>query len=137
FPAVYVVFGMAVRPFIESYYVGGELGLRIPGWGELLAVLTLRSGLFLVACVPVLIAWRGSSRRLIAALGLALFVLVGGFQMLQSYWLPGTMRIAHALEILADSLAYLALLVVLLRPGRAVPGRTGPATRRASPIPLH
>jgi hypothetical protein len=117
FPAIYLVFGMAVRPFIESYYTGGELGLRVPGWGELLVVLFVRSFLFLLACAPVLIAWRGPPRRLAIALGAALFVVVGGVQMLQSYWLPGPMRLVHGLEIMADSFAYATAMVLLLAPG--------------------
>lgn len=136
FPVIYVAFGMAVRPVIEPYYQSGALGLRVPGWGELLPMLTLRSVLFLVACLPIFVAWRGSSLRLFVVLGTALFMLVGGIYMLQSYWLPPTLRIAHAAEILADSFVYGGALILLLRarPGPGVVAGDAPARRRWSAL---
>ena len=74
----------------------------------------MRSALFLLASVPALALWRGPRRRLAAALGLAHFVFVGLFGMLQASWLPGSMRLLHGAELLADSMTYAAALVLLL-----------------------
>jgi len=114
FPVVYVVFGWLVRPLIIEYYEQQMAGLVAPGWAQIIPTLLLRSLLFLLACLPVLIMWRGSRLRLFITLGSALFVLVGGLYMLQSYWYPITMRVVHSLEILADSLVYAGVLATLL-----------------------
>ena len=115
FPAAYVVFGLLVRPFVIIFYEQQVAGLTLPGWGEIMPILVLRSLLFLLACVPVLIVWQGSQRRLFIILGSALFILTGGLYMVQSYWLPLSMRVAHSLEILADTFVYTGALIVLLR----------------------
>lgn len=114
FPLVYMVFGWLVQPFIIEFYRQQMAGLTLPGWGEILPTLALRSLLFLLACLPILILWQESRRRLFIMLGSALFVLVGGLYMLQAYWYPPTMRVAHSLEILADSFVYAGALVALL-----------------------
>ena len=75
----------------------------------------MRSLLFLLACLPVLILWDNSPRRLFWVLGLNLFLLVGGLNMLQAYWMPANLRIIHSLEILADELLYSAVLVILFK----------------------
>jgi hypothetical protein len=80
----------------------------------------LRSLLFLLACLPVLIAWQKSRRSLLLSLGWALFVLVGLLNLLQAIWLPATLRLVHTLEILADSFVYAWVLVMLFRRGDAV-----------------
>lgn len=120
FPAAYLVFGNLVLPFVGDYYTQQYAGLTAPTWGQLLPVLFLRSLLFLVVALPVLAAWRGSRGQLFWVLGLALFMLVGGIYMLQSFWLPPVMRVAHSLEILADSLVHAAALVFLLVPPRSI-----------------
>jgi hypothetical protein len=114
FPLIYVVFGLLVQPFIIDYYRQAYAGLALPGWGEILPVAFLRSALFLLACLPLLILWQGSRQRLFLVLGGALFMLVGGIYMLQSNWLPASMRLMHSLEIAADSFAYSAALLTLL-----------------------
>jgi len=47
-------------------------------------------------------------------LGLTLFLLVGGLNMLQAYWMPNVLRVTHSIEILADELVYVGVLVGLL-----------------------
>jgi hypothetical protein len=113
FPLIYIVFGWMVQPLIIGFYEEQLAGLRLPGWGELIPVQLLRSVLFLIACLPVLMVWHGSPRSLWLRLGASLFILVGGVFMFQSYWLPAEMRIFHSLEILADSVAYAGVLVLL------------------------
>ncbi len=117
FPVVYLIFGWLVQPFVIDFYRQQMAGLILPGWGEILLTQALRSLLFLLSCLPLLILWRGSRMRLLVALGSGLFVFVGGLYMLQAYWYPPAMRIAHSLEILADSFAYAGALVALLAAG--------------------
>lgn len=117
FPVAYVVFGLLVRPFIIEYYEQQMAGLALPGWGEIIPTVLLRSLLFLLACLPVLITWQQSRLRLFITLGAALFTLVGGSYMLQAYWYPIVMRVAHSLEILADSFVYAGAVVALLVKG--------------------
>lgn len=114
FPIAYIIFGLLVRPFVIEYYQQQMMGLTAPGWEQILPTLLLRSLLFLSACLPALIAWQKSRFSLFIILGSVLFVLVGGLYMLQSYWYPTTMHVAHGLEILADSFTYAGALVVLL-----------------------
>jgi hypothetical protein len=123
FMPIYLFFGRLVVPFTYEYYRQNLLELTIPGWGQILPVLFVRSVLFLVAPLPVLITWQKSRRNLFLSLGFAMFVLVGAFLLIPAYWLPLTLRVPHSLEILADSLVYSLVLVVLLakpRQGRRV-----------------
>ncbi|HET9224609.1 MAG TPA: hypothetical protein VFO07_19000 [Roseiflexaceae bacterium] len=115
FPAIYVFFGSLVAPFVIDYYREQSLGLVLPGWAQIIPMQFLRSLLFLLACLPVLIAWQRSRRSLLLSLGWALFVLVGLLNLLQAIWLPATLRLVHTLEILADSFVYAWVLVILSR----------------------
>lgn len=119
FPLIYLIFGWLVQPFIIEFYRQQMAGLTLPGWGQILPTQALRSLLFLATCLPLIALWRGSRRRLFILLGGALFVFVGGLYMLQAYWYPATMRIAHSLEILADSFVYAGVLVALLMTGES------------------
>jgi hypothetical protein len=124
FMPIYFVFGLLALPFVSEYYQQGMYGLKEPAVDQLLAILFVRSVLFLLACLPILIAWRDSTRSLFFSLGFALFVLVGVPSILIAYWLPVGLRLPHALEILADEFMYIGVLIVLLVRGGA------PTTRR-------
>jgi len=113
FPLIYLAFGRMIAPIVTPYYEQGLFGLSLPGWDQILPVIFMRSLLFMIACLPVLILWTGSPRRLFLVLGPTLFLLVGGLNMLQAYWMPTTLRVVHSLEILADELAYTGILVAL------------------------
>ena len=121
FMPIYLFFGRLVVPFTYEYYRQELAGLTAPGWGQILPVLLLRSVLFLTVSLPVLLAWRKSRRSSILSLGFAMFVLVGGMGLIGGYWLPISVRLPHGLEILADSMVYTWVLVVLLvkTPGAA------------------
>ncbi len=133
FPLVYYFFGRLIAPIVLPYYLQGVSQLTLPGWNQILPVLALRSLLFLLICLPILITWRLSYGRLFLALGLALFLLVGGISMMYAYWLAPVLRVTHSLEILADEFFYAGALILLL--GRhmtqpegkrvLVPGRKG------------
>ena len=114
FPPIYFVFGMCVAPFVVPYYNStGILGLKIPGFDVIIRTQLLRSAIFLAASFPAILLWTKSRGRLILALGLAHAVTVGVFQLAQASFLPMTLRIAHSLEITADSFAYAAVLTLL------------------------
>jgi hypothetical protein len=114
FPLVYWTFGLMVAPFVMEYYKQGQFALAVPHPAVILATQFARSVLFLLAAMPILILWSGSRRHLIAALGVAFYVLVGLFGMLQSYWLAPTLQILHNTEIFVDSMVYALALAVLL-----------------------
>jgi hypothetical protein len=118
FPVVYWTFGLMVAPFVMEYYKQGQFALTVPQPAVILLMQFTRGTLFLAAALPILMMWSGSRRQLVLALGLAFYVLVGLFGMMQSYWLAPTLQILHNTEMLADSLVYaLALAVLLVRPG--------------------
>ena len=114
FPLAYFIFGNLIAPIVLPYYLQGSNELALPGWDQLLPVIAIRSLFFLLACLPVLIAWNLSNRRLFLTLGLALFILVGGIAMIQAYWLPTILRVTHGLEIFADEMVYAGAFVFLL-----------------------
>ncbi|RIK37377.1 MAG: hypothetical protein DCC55_24425 [Chloroflexi bacterium] len=114
FMPIYYLFGMMVAPFVGDFYQQGEFGLAAPALSTLLPVLLGRSVFFFVACLPVVIAWRGRRVDLWLSLGFALFVLVGLLYMLAGSWIAPSVRLIHSLEILADSFVYAGAIVWLL-----------------------
>jgi hypothetical protein len=64
----------------------------------------------------VILLWGKTRTALILALGFALFVFVGGFSMLTTYWFAWQLRVFHSLEILADEMLYALVLVLLFAP---------------------
>ncbi len=88
FPLIYLTFGRLIAPLVIDYYEQGLFGLSLPGWNQILPILLIRSLLFLIACLPILITWQASKRKLFLTLGFSLFLLVGGLSMLQAYWMP-------------------------------------------------
>ena len=122
FMPIYFVFGLMVYPFTGEYYRQSMFGLGMPTIDQILPILFVRSVLFFLACLPILIMWKKSDRNLFWRLGFALFMLVGFIYMLISTWLPLYVRFPHTLEILADEFVYAGALVVLIakrRPRRA------------------
>jgi len=114
FVPIYLFFGSLVAPITAEYFQQGTYGLRQPGQDEILIVLLVRSALFLLACLPIVVIWQRSKRNLFLSLGFALFVLVGFLYMLGAYYMPLAVRVPHTLEILADSFTHAGLLIVLL-----------------------
>lgn len=113
FPLIYLGFGKLVEPFVIDVYQQGLLEMTAPGWNQIIPAQMFRSLLFLVICLAIIRRWNRSRWDLRLTLAGALFLLVGGFYMLQAYWFPVGFRLAHTLEILADSLVYTACLVAL------------------------
>ncbi len=122
FPLAYYVFGMllmAVCPYLMEYYTRGVAWLRMPDPALLPLVQLGRSVLFVLSTLPILALWRGRRGMLMLQLGLASWVVVGAFGMIQAAWMPLALRIPHTLEILADSMAWAWMIVGLLVPKRA------------------
>jgi hypothetical protein len=117
FMPIYYFFGLLVIPFTRQYYEQGLYGLQIPPLNVLLTILFIRSVLFFVACLPILIAWQSSRWNLILFLGLALFYMVGLQAMLLANWMPWSLRLPHLLEILADEFVYAGALAFVLGVG--------------------
>lgn len=133
FMPIYFAFGLMVLPFTGEYYRQNMFGLVAPTLESLLPTLFVRSVLFMLACLPIIVLWQKSNRALFWRLGLALFLLVGAVIMLYATWLPLYVRFPHTLEILADEFVYAGVLVLLLKK-RAVPaGQTNTQTPNATP----
>ena len=120
FPLIYWTFGLMIAPAVRPYYEQGQFGLALPSATAIILVQLLRSTLFLAGTMPILIAGSGPRRPLVLALGVAFYVLVGLFSMIQTYWLAPTLLVLHNLEIFADSMVYaLALALLLVHSGAA------------------
>lgn len=113
FMPIYFVFGLMVLPFTGEYYRQQMFGLVAPTLETLLPILFVRSVLFLLACLPVIVLWQDSPRALFWRLGAALFFMVGFVIMLYATWLPVYVRVPHMLEIFADEFVYAGALVRL------------------------
>lgn len=114
FMPVYYFFGLLVIPFTSQYYTQNMYGLQVPPLDQLLIILFIRSILFLIACMPILIGWQGSKLSLAWRLGLALFYLVGFQPLLIANWMPWALRLPHMIEILFDEFVYAGALAWLL-----------------------
>jgi hypothetical protein len=114
-PVIYFFFGMCVSPVVIPYYRSGSLGLHIPPLGAIFAVQLVRSAIFLASSLPFLALWRGSRRGSWLALGLAHAFVVGIYGLTGATFLPWVLRVAHGVEMTADSFAYAGLLVLLFR----------------------
>ena len=114
FVPIYLLFGSLVVPFTGEYFRQQMYGLAMPSQTEVIKVLAIRSVLFLLACLPIIITWQKSNGSLFLSLGFGLFNLVGLLYMLVADYMPLAIRIPHTLEILADSFVHAGLLVILL-----------------------
>jgi hypothetical protein len=124
YPPIYYLMGRAVDPFVHHYYQDPSLGLTLPpSLGVLLAMQVLRGVLFLLAVLPIIVAWRGLRRGLWLWVGAVIYVQVAGQILLQAYWLPVGLRLPHSLELLADSFlqagVYALLLCLPAKPARS------------------
>jgi len=113
YPLVYFAFGVIVRPFIQDFYATGQFELITPTWGQLIPLQLVRSLLFLVVSLPVIVWWRGTRRGLWLALSGWIFVLTAFMAVIIAYWFPWQMRLFHGLELLADTLVYAGVLTIL------------------------
>jgi hypothetical protein len=110
FPAVYLLFGSMVAPVVLPAYERGIAGLALPPMAVIVPVQLGRSLLSLVSAAPVVIPFRGSRKELAVRLGWAFWVLTGLYGMWSAVWLPWPLRVAHSVEIGADSFAWAAVV---------------------------
>lgn len=134
-PPIYLVFGMCAAPVVVPYYQAGVAGLHIPPMSLILEMQLIRSVLFLAASLPLIALWRGSRRSLWLSLGLAHAFTVGIYGLVGAWFFPVALRIAHSIEITADSFAYAGLLVLLFTAPKAATA-SQPAEAKAIPASL-
>jgi len=113
YPLVYFAFGLIVQPYIQDFYAAGQFELAAPTWGQLMPLQLVRSLLFLVVSLPVIVWWRRTRCGLWLVLGTSIFVLTAFMAVITTYWFPWQMRLFHGLELLADALAYAGVLTIL------------------------
>jgi len=119
FPVIYLVFGMAAGPVVIRYYENGGMGwLLLPAMTTVLQTQLVRSAIYLISVIPVLMLLAGERKPALAALAAALFSAIGLFGLVQSTWFPLPMLTAHTVEILGDCATYAIALFWLLLPVR-------------------
>jgi hypothetical protein len=120
FPVIYYFFGALIYPFVAEIYTNHETGFRLPGPLVVLGAVSVRSLLFLVVSIPILVSWRRSRRSLVLSLAAALAAMVGVAGMFENTYSPTQMKIVHSIEIIADSLVHAWVLVALLVPKKKI-----------------
>ena len=114
FPFIYYFFGAFAYPLVKDAYQRSDFALEVPSQSVILGAVFTRSLLFLLVTIPILVFWSRSRRCLTLSLGAALAAMVGLVAMIESTWLPSTMRFVHGVEITIDSLIHAWVLVALL-----------------------
>jgi hypothetical protein len=120
FPVIYYFFGALIYPLVADVYAQQDSGLQVPSQFVVLGAVSVRSLLFLVATIPILVNWRQSRRSLVLSLAATLAAMVGVAGMIESTWMPTQLSIVHSVEIIADSLVHAWVLVALLVPKQKV-----------------
>jgi len=114
FPVIYYFFGALIYPLVADVYAQQDSGLHVPGPLVVLGAVSVRSLLFLVVSIPILVNWRRSRRSLVLSLAAALAAMVGVAGMFENTWMPTYMKFVHSIEIIADSLVHAWVLAALL-----------------------
>jgi hypothetical protein len=123
FFAIYLAAGVAIQPWIASFYAHRHL----PTLTQLL-LLQLGRGAFDLACIyPVFLQWKASRGRAVWMSAYGFTVLCGwGPLLLPNQFLPGPIRLAHAVEMGASGVAFGALAaLVLLQSSQAFAKKRG------------
>ena len=97
---VYFTFGSIVYPFVERYYLAGELGLTLPDVEAVLVVQCIRGLIYVLAIWMFIIGSQASRPQTAVLTGIALFVLGGFVPLAGSVDWPTELRIFHGIEIL-------------------------------------
>lgn len=113
---IYFTFGGIVSPIVLPYYTDSSsgLGLRIPSFQVMVPLELLRGFLYVIALLPLLAALKIRRRALYAATVSLLYVTGALGPFLIDEALPILLRTVHGIEILADCLAFGAVIVYLL-----------------------
>jgi hypothetical protein len=111
---IYLIAGMAIHPWIASFYQNRPL----PSLGQLAAWQFCR-GLLDTACIfPLLHVWTRSRRRAVWLSAYVFTVLCAwGPLLLPNRFLPGPIRLAHAVEMGVSGILFgIATAMLLLKP---------------------
>ncbi len=131
---IYYLIGLVVGQFTKSYYLdpSHRLGLALPPLAVILVMQIARGGLFLLAVLPVIGAWRGSRIGLWLWTGSLIFLQIAATVLFQAYWLPAAVRIPHVLELLVDSFLQAGVYVLVLAPAVKTAVRQGSSIQMPS-----
>jgi hypothetical protein len=128
FPFFYFLFGLMIAPIVLPYYERIDF-IVVPPLATILLLLCIRSALFLLVSIPVVICWGLSRGRLAFALAAGHFTAVGLSGLVQATFFPTPVRLAHGAEILATSVCYGLALAWLLFTPPATPPRAAALSR--------
>lgn len=124
FPFFYFVFGFMIAPIVLPYYEQIDF-IVVPPLATIVLLLCIRSVLFLLVSMPVILCWGLSRGRLAFGLAAGHFTAVGLSGLVQATFFPTVVRWTHGVEILATSICYgVALAWLLFAPPRT-PDSTG------------
>jgi len=112
----YLFFGLLVSPIVVPYYDRVDLGLElvIPGFEVMLPLAVFRGLLYVLTLFPLVAVLRGSRRSVAFWIILTLAVLIAWMSYAPIIRWPLTLRLAHGLEITADSIVHGLIIVWLL-----------------------
>jgi hypothetical protein len=111
FFVIYLAAGMAIHPWIASFYADRHL----PTLTQLLRLQLCRGVLDLSCIYPVYWQWRKSRTRAIWASACVFTVLCGwGPLLLPNQFMPGPIRLAHAAEMGASGIVFGVLAATVL-----------------------
>ena len=114
FPIIYFFFGILVSPIVTTYYNELVKGLFLPKPQTIIFIQLIRSTLFLLTTIPIIINWTSSKTQLILALGFAHFVMVFAYDFYLAIVMPIELVLIHGIEILFDSFVYSWVLIKIL-----------------------
>jgi hypothetical protein len=137
FVPIYYFFGRLIYPFVQSYYEDPAfaLGLRVPSVEEILTLQVGRGLLFVVLVLPLAVLLPDPWWQRGLLIGVAIAALMGWEPLLTNTAWPVALRIVHALEITADSLAHgMAIAALLAAPGHVPSRRPAPPVARATGV---
>jgi hypothetical protein len=111
---VYFVFGALISPFVVPYYTNPSLGLKIPPFAVIIPLEFLRGFLYVISLLPLLAAIRATRRTVFVTVASVLYVPGALVPLMVPHSLPAEILPFHLVEILADSIAYGAVITWLL-----------------------
>jgi hypothetical protein len=109
---IYYTFGSIIAPLVLGFYNDPTqgTGLVVPSLSIIIPLEVFRGLLFIVALIPIIASLKVSRRTMLLCLTSFIY-LVGAFVPFIAYsTLPLFLRLVHGAEILADSIAYSAVL---------------------------
>lgn len=116
FPIIYFIFGIIASPFVTNYYSKLVGGLQLPDPGLIIGIQLIRSILFLIITIPLIVNWTSTKTKLIISLSIAHFVMVFAYDIYLAIVMPVELVIIHGVEIAADSFIYSWILIKILYP---------------------